>query len=347
MQNNIFFCNFKRFIRSFIIICFNFAQIIKYVMNKEPFLQNFPNSFKLISLIVIVIICVFLLNLLGILIAIPIWGSDIIKSMTGGIRLDIKDNISFYKFLQIFNHLGMFLIPSIFFAYLVKGNIGRYLKINHRPKIFTLTTGILLIIVCLPLINWLVTMNEMMTFPESFSYIEEWMRKSEESAMLFTNEFLNVNNVGGLMINLLMIAVIPAIGEEFMFRGVLQKLFKDWLGNAHIAIILSSFLFSAMHLQFFGFIPRFVLGMLLGYLFYFSRNLWIPIIAHFFNNGFAVIIYYLNNNKITNTDIDKLGSVRNDYLLIIGSFIFSIVLMMSIYKREKIKKKRIIKKEDF
>jgi membrane protease YdiL (CAAX protease family) len=316
------------------------------MMKKEPFLQNFPNSFKIISLIVIIIICVFLLNLVGILIAIPIWGSEIIKTMTEGIRLDIKENISFYKFLQIFNHLGMFLIPSVLFAYFVKGNIGRYLKINRSPKIFTLISGILLIIVCLPLINWLVMINEMMTFPESLSYIEVWMRKSEENAMLFTNEFLNVNNIGGLIINLMMIAVIPAIGEEFMFRGVLQKLFKDWIGNAHIAIILSSFLFSAMHLQFFGFLPRFVLGMLLGYLFYFSRNLWIPIIAHFFNNGIAVLIYYLNNNKITNTDIDKLGSTKDDYILIIGSLIFIIVLMMSIYKREHSRIKRIIKKED-
>ena len=130
-----------------------------------------------------------------------------------------------------------------------------------------------------------------------------------------------------------------ALREEFLFRGVLLKLFKDWFKNAYIAIVISAFLFSAMHLQFFGFIPRMVLGLLLGYMFYFSKNLWIPITAHFFNNAFAVTISFLNNKKVTQTDIDSLGSESSDYLLIIGSFILTIVLIFSIYKRKKDRKK--------
>lgn len=315
-------------------------------MKKEPFLQNFPNLLKLISLLVIIIISVFLINLLAILIALPFWGTDVITTLTGGIHLEIQENINFYKYLQIFNHLSMFLIPSIIFAFLVKRNIGRYLKINHLPGTFTMATGILLIIVCLPFINWLMTINEMMKLPEFLSSLEEWMRRSEDSAILITNTFLNVHSTGDLLINLFMIAVIPAVGEEFLFRGVLQKQFKEWFGNVHIAIIVASFLFSAMHLQFFGFIPRFILGIILGYLYYFSGNLWVPILAHFFNNATAVIVYYLNYNKITQTDIDKLGSTGEDYILIIGSFVFTIILMMSIYKREHLRPKRIIKKEN-
>jgi len=315
-------------------------------MRKEAFLKNFPNSFKLISLIVIIIISVFLFNLLAILLALPFWGNNAINMLTGGFSLGIKENLNFYKYIQIFNHLGMFLAPSLLFAFLVKGNIGRYLKINHLPKIFTITSGILLIIICLPFINWLMTINESMKLPQNFASLEEWMRKSEDSAMLITNEFLNVKSLGGLLINMLMMAVIPAIGEEFLFRGVLQKQFKDWFGNIHIAIFIASFLFSAMHMQFFGFLPRFVLGILLGYLFYFSRNLWVPIIAHFFNNGLAVLIFYLNAKKITETDIDKLGSSGEDYILIIGCVIFTVIIMMSIYKRENFTQKKIMKKED-
>jgi membrane protease YdiL (CAAX protease family) len=186
----------------------------------------------------------------------------------------------------------------------------------------------------------------MLKLPEALSGIEEWMRKTEDSAELITNLFLNVNGVGALLINIFMIAVIPAVGEEFLFRGVLQKQFKLWFGNIHVAIFVAAFLFSAMHMQFFGFIPRLVLGLILGYLYYFSKNLWIPIIVHFFNNAIAVIIYYLNHNKIISSDIDKLGSNTEEYFLIIGSFIFTVILLLSIYKREAFRKSYKIKKED-
>lgn len=315
-------------------------------MKKEPFLKPFPAFFKIISLLIITIITWFIINILGVLIAFPFWGTDVMNILTGGLNLSIKDNVNLYKYLQIINHLGMFMIPSLIFAFLARRNISKYLKINMMPKMFTLATGILLVLVCLPFINWLMTINEMMKLPEFLSGVEVWMRNSEESATLIINEFLNVKSIGGLFINLLMIAVIPAIGEEFLFRGVLQKQFKEWFGNIHVAIFIASFLFSAIHLQFFGFIPRFVLGMLLGYLFYFSNNLWVPIIAHFFNNGIAVLIYYLNFNKITHTDIDKLGSSNNDIFLIIISLFFTIILMISVYKREHTSKKGAIKKED-
>ncbi len=315
-------------------------------MNKEPFLKNFSQPLKLISLLIIIIISVFIINVIGVLLALPFWGNNVITTFTEGMNLNSAENIGFYKFLQIFNHLGMFIIPSILFAFLINRNIGKYLRINRFPKLFTILSGILLIMVCMPFINWLMTMNGMMKLPEAFSGIEEWMRKSEDSAELITNKFLNVSSIGGLLINLFMIAIIPAIGEEFLFRGILQKQFKLWFGNIHIAIFISAFLFSAMHIQFFGFIPRLVLGVILGYLYYFSRNLWVPIITHLFNNGIAVIIYFLNFNKIMSTDIDKLGSEGNDYILILGSLIFSIVLMLSIYKREYLRKRLKTKKED-
>lgn len=316
-------------------------------MLKEPFLKNFPAYLRIISLLLIIIICAFIINLLGVLIALPVWGNSVISTFTEGMNLNNKENINFYKFLQIFNHLGMFIIPSILFAYLVNFNIVKYLRINKMPKFFTIFSGILLILVCMPFINWLMTINNMMKLPEALSGIEQWMRNSEVNAEKIINIFLNVNSIGALMLNLFMIAVIPAVGEEFLFRGVLQKQFRQWFGNIHIAVFVAAFLFSAMHMQFFGFIPRLVLGIILGYLYYFSKNLWIPIIAHFFNNAIAVIVYYLNYNKVINTDVDKLGSSGEDYILIIGSIIFSIILMLSIYKREHLRKHHKTKKEDF
>lgn len=295
------------------------------------------------SLMVIIIISLFIFNLIGIVFAIPFWGTEAIKSLTGGITFNINNNIIFFKYLQIVNQLGMFVAPSLLFAYLINGNITSYLKMKHQPNIYTLIAGILLIIVSMPFVNFLISLNETMHLPQAFSGVEEWMRKSEDSAEIFTKAFLNVTNIQGLFINILMIAIIPAFGEEFLFRGILLKLFKEWTGNFHFAIFISAFLFSAMHLQFFGFFPRMFLGLLLGYMFYFSRNLWVPIIAHFFNNAFAVIISFLNNNKITQTDIDSLGSKGNDFWLIICSILLTVLLIVGIYKKEQIKKEEEIK----
>jgi len=307
-------------------------------MNKEPFLKNFSPLLLLISLLVIIIISLFILNITGLLLAIPFWGAEAIQAISGNIALNINSNINFFKYLQIVNQLGMFILPSLIFAFLVRKKIAVYLKINRLPNGYTLLAAILLMIVSMPFINWLISMNEMMHLPAAFSGIEDWMRKSEDSAEVFTKAFLNVNNAYGLLLNLLMIAVLPAIGEEFLFRGVLLKLFKDWFKNAHLAIFLTAFLFSAMHLQFFGFFPRMLLGLLLGYLFYFSRNLWIAIAAHFFNNAFAVCISFLNNKKMIQTDIDNLGNAGDNYFIIIGSFLLSLFILLSIYKKSKHKK---------
>jgi len=118
------------------------------------------------------------------------------------------------------------------------------------------------------------------------------MEASEQKAMQLTEAFLAMNSMGDLLINLFLIAIIPAIGEELLFRGVLQQLFAKWTGKIHLSIFISAFLFSAVHLQFFGFIPRFVLGIILGYMFYWSKNLWLPILAHFTNNALAIIFTY-------------------------------------------------------
>ena len=309
-------------------------------MNKEPFLKNFSTILKLMSLVVIIIISIFIFNLVGIVISLPFWGSDAISAFTGDINLKINDNINFYKYLQIVNQIGMFIIPSILFAFLVKGRISTYLKINRFPHLFTLLAGVLVIIFSMPFVNWLISLNETMHLPSALSGVEDWMRKSEDSAEIFTKAFLNGTCIGGFLLNIIMIAILPAIGEEFLFRGVLQKLFKDLFGNVHIAIFVSAFLFSAMHLQFFGFFPRMVLGLLLGYMFYFSNNLWVPIIGHFFNNAFAVTASFLNNKKIIQTDVDSLGNVGENYSLIFASFVLTLILLIVILKIEEKSKKK-------
>ena len=134
------------------------------------------------------------------------------------------------------------------------------------------------------------------------------MKASEEQAAALTEAFLKMSTPGELIFNLFMIALIPAIGEELLFRGIVQNIFSRWLKNNHAAVWFTAILFSAMHMQFYGFIPRLMLGAMLGYLLVWSGNLWWPIIAHFVNNAAAVIFSYLFQNKFIDLDPDTIGS---------------------------------------
>src|SRR5690606_2422366 len=116
-----------------------------------------------------------------------------------------------------------------------------------------------------------------------------WMKVQELQMEKITEKILQVTSFSGLLLNLLVIAIIPAIGEELLFRGCLQPVFHRWTKNIHIAIWITAIIFSAIHVQFYGFIPRMLMGAVFGYMLYWGRSIWLPIIAHFINNATAVI----------------------------------------------------------
>jgi hypothetical protein len=134
------------------------------------------------------------------------------------------------------------------------------------------------------------------------------MRNAEKQGELITDAFLATTSLGGLMVNILLIAVLPAFAEELLFRGVIARLFNKWTGSVHVAVILSAAIFAAVHMQFLGFVPRFLLGMALGYLFFWSGGLWLPVIAHFTNNFLAVIFEFLYRKGVVTTNAENLGT---------------------------------------
>jgi len=193
---------------------------------------------------------------------------------------------------------------------------------------------ILIMMVSLPLINWLVSINEMMKLPSSLSGMENWMKDTEDQAAKITVKFLDVHSFGGFAVNMLMIAIIPAIGEEMLFRGLFQRLFGEWFKNNHVAIFLAAFLFSAVHLQFYGFLPRMMLGVMFGYMYIWTGTLWAPIFAHFLNNGAAVLVSYLSNRGIIHADYEKFGSTDSVFL-IFTSVVFTGLLLYGIFLRSR------------
>jgi hypothetical protein len=174
----------------------------------------------------------------------------------------------------------------------------------------------------------MVTVNDMMKLPDFLNGLEAWMKTMEEEAEKLTRAFMQMPTPGAFLFNMFMIALLPAIGEEFMFRGLIQRLFKEWLGNIHVAIFLSALLFSAMHMQFYGFLPRMVLGIVFGYLFYWSGSIWIPVFAHFIQNGLVVMVTYLGENGIIYGDYENFGTSNNVYILLMSALFVSALLYL-------------------
>lgn len=315
--------------------------LVKYMIISKgkmipPLIKNQQPSVKLIFLILIIITSGLFTLLAGLVLAVPFWGKEVIDSV-GASENVLFEDIGFMKYMQVINQLGIFILPVIIFAGLVSENSSDYLKVNRRVNGSTLMLSIVLIIVSQPFLNWLVEFNESINLPESWSYIENWMLEKEDKANTLTEQFLNVNSIDGLLVNVLMIGIIPAFGEELLFRGVILRIFREWWKNIHVAVWVSAFLFSALHIQFYGLIPRMAFGVLFGYIFVWTSNLWIPIVLHFIINVSAVIITYLTNTGAIDMHYKDFGSTQHFLPVIIG-FVLMIILMLIIYLRELPKK---------
>ena len=205
------------------------------------------------------------------------------------------------KWLQFLQTAGTFLLPPILCAWLWDSSHRpfRWLKLNEKPDGMLCLIAVVTMIVALPGINLLADLNSRVTLPESLDFIEQIFKQQEEAAAALTERFLQADNLGQLLVNIGLLALLPAFAEELSFRGTLQQL----LPHKHVAIWITAFIFSAIHMQFYGFVPRMLLGAMFGYVFVWSGSLWIPILMHFTNNGLAVIAYYIfgNNTEIADT----------------------------------------------
>lgn len=151
---------------------------------------------------------------------------------------------------------------------------------------------LIIYLVALPAASVMAKWNDGVVFPTALSGLEAKFRAMEESARSVTDTFLAGEGIGDLLINIAIVGVAAAVVEEVFFRGGLQQLLMKWFGNGHVAVWVTAFVFSAIHLQFYGFIPRLFMGAILGYLFYYSRNLWVPIFYHLVNNASVVIMNF-------------------------------------------------------
>jgi len=298
---------------------------------KRALLMDLTPFTRLVFSVLLIISSFLAVFLLGILLAIPLFKVNLFNSLA--ILDDYSDpsSIALLKYLQILQTFGLFIVPPLLAGYFFERNSPSYLRIDRpsRPVIYLMT--LVIMFVTLPLVNWMISVNEGMHFPAILKGIETWMKSTEEEAANLTTAFMNADTFGGFTVNFIMIAVLPAIGEEFLFRGLLQRLFHEWIKNINVAIFLSAFLFGAMHFQFYGIFPRMMLGVMFGYLFYWTGSLWIPIFAHFINNASAVIVSYLAQKGQINDSWENFGATDN-LLLILGSTLFTGFVLYLIFR---------------
>lgn len=234
--------------------------------------------------------------------------------------------------VQGLNHVGGFLIaPLIFYFTLVK---GRFFKDFFRPQanmlmvlLLTLMVSFSFMIVDTIFIEW----NESIVLPESLSALEQWARNLEDSMKELTVYLTKFDSAGYFLLAVVVVAVLPGIGEELIFRGLLQNIFLRMNRNPHFAIWLAAFFFSAIHFQFFGFLPRMLLGALFGYLYYWTGNLIVPVVAHFFNNFFSLLALYAYQKGLTDIDPETAEALPMTYIIAFGVLFIVLIVYFKNY----------------
>ena len=191
-----------------------------------------------------------------------------------------------------------FILPAVVTMAIIYRRPFHVMGLDRAPSWLAITIVIVFYVISLPAMNWLVEMNKAMSLPSWMAGIEQAMRTAEDNAAEVTQEMLNINSVGQLILCVLVVGVMAGLSEEMLFRGALLRTMQDSrLGN-HAVVWITAFLFSALHMQFYGFVPRMLLGVWLGYLFVWTGSLWVPIIAHTLNNSTVVLMSYLSNKGV-------------------------------------------------
>ncbi|MFT5667590.1 MAG: membrane protease YdiL (CAAX protease family) [Vicingaceae bacterium] len=238
-------------------------------------------------------------------------------------NLNSEYNVNLVKVLLFMNSFGLFVLPPLVFCYLFRLSIPEFFKLNEFRTIQLLPVLFLLFVLFLPVLNFTVELNKLLILPDWLSDVESWMKTAEDSATEKTTALLQMNSYSDLFINLILVGLLPAIGEELAFRGVVQQTLIKHNKNPHWGIWGAAFIFSFIHFQFFGFLPRLLLGAFFGYLFFWSKSLWLPILGHFINNASAVLIsFYFKDNGIEE-QIEQLGTTdETNYIPLISVTLF-------------------------
>ncbi|WP_313419506.1 CPBP family intramembrane glutamic endopeptidase [Sphingobacterium multivorum] len=234
------------------------------------------------------------------------------------------------RFMLLMSSLGSFVVP----AYLMNTREGygiTYFKLKKWPSGMQFGYIFLAMLSFMPLMSLIGHWNESLQLPDNMQSLQRWMERSEKESGDLIKGIIMDSSISGFLYNIVVLALIPAIGEELLFRGILQKIIGRWLSNQHVVIWLVAIIFSAIHLQFFGFVPRMLLGAFFGYLYVWSKNIILSIFGHFVNNAGATIgaFYYMRQGK----SYDELNAFElQSWWIYLVAFIFTLIFVFLFYR---------------
>lgn len=267
----------------------------------------------------------------GILLAVLL-SSFVSKAMGFSSVLVAGESLSFLKISQSLVTLCIFALPAFVTAFLFYERPITFLQLGNLPNIKISLLVIALIVVTQPLINLLSYINQLLMLPSVLAPLEHWMQSREAAANKVIEMFIADHTISGIVSNILVMAVLAGIAEEVFFRGAMQQFFYRIVSNKHLAIWVTAFIFSTIHFQFYGFIPRFLLGALLGYLFIWYGNLWFPIIAHIAHNALNVIMMEASYGTSTYESLQNID-IKNYWWFFAISLFLSVVALTVLHKK--------------
>jgi len=255
-------------------------------------------------------------------------GIDFQGFVSGAIEIKEASERNAIRFVIMINHLFTFVVPALALSWMIRrNNWPGQIAFGKGATVTNFLVGSLLILAAFPLAQY-----SFAIFQDA-AWLPEWMRSMEDSTEAMIKSLLQVDSVSELLFNILVIAMIPAIGEEFIFRGIIQKQMQFKM-NPHAAVWFAAVLFSAIHMQFEGFVARMILGALLGYLYYFSGSIWVAVFAHFVNNAAQVIVSYFWADELLGTDITEPEQVP--FAMAVVSLILVVIILNFLRKHNAI-----------
>lgn len=283
--------------------------------------SEYSPGIALILLLVYFFIGLFVAQFLAVLVCMLLFGTGFTETLVVAENLQHPDARYILFTLQFFSAVGGFLIGPWF--YLKNHDTRRFTDFfNKRGRaIIPLSLAAVITLSFMVVNSMLIEWNANLLLPESLKTLESWAQEKELYLQKLTDYLTTFTSTADFLLAFFIIAVIPAVGEELFFRGLLQPLLGKKIGNMHVAIWLTALIFSAFHFQFYGLVPRLFLGAVFGYLYFWSGNLWMPVLGHFINNGLSLLMLFLFQQGVTDFDAstsDALPGTMVSLFLVLG-----------------------------
>lgn len=231
------------------------------------------------------------------------------SSISAGLGLEKRTE---YLVVSVIQALLCFIFPAWAVARIQSRHPETVLRIDEKTSLGAVFGILIVYLLAQPVMNQIIYWNESMRLPQVMHELEKTLRELEDNSLAVTNVILNDSSAGALISGILIVGCLTGLAEELFFRAGLQRILEMRLG-IHWSIWTAALVFSLMHFQFYGFVPRLIMGVFFGYLFYWTGSIWAPVIAHAFNNSVVVLTEWLNRRGITSYDYPMFGVSKTEF----------------------------------